>query len=263
MSGWINGCEIAHAVADTPESKFIVTGTILQPRPGNWDATTCHNPFITSFNGKYYLYYMGNSNGKTNTKRIGLAVSDSLYGPWQRMDTPILQPGETGSWDDHCTTNPSVIRYNQQYLLYYKSWNTKEYESAGGSIRGNRKYGLAIADRPEGPYKKYTGNPVIDFSSRGNNAQLEDAFVWHEQNRFHMLARDMGYYNHQYGIIMNSRNGKNGVNQRSHFMRQINILASHLPHRISPAMAALNAPSYCLKTASLLICLQPARVVSL
>jgi len=208
MSGWINGCEIAHAVADTPESKFIVTGTILQPRPGNWDATTCHNPFITSFNGKYYLYYMGNSNGKTNTKRIGLAVSDSLYGPWQRMDTPILQPGETGSWDDHCTTNPLVIRYNQQYLLYYKSWNTKEYESTSGSIRGNRKYGLAIADRPEGPYKKYTGNPVIDFSSRGNNAQLEDAFVWHEQNRFHMLARDMGYYNHQYGIIMNSRNGK-------------------------------------------------------
>lgn len=208
MSGWINGCEVAHAVADTPEAKFTVTGTILQPRPGNWDATTCHNPFITSFNGKYYLYYMGNSNGKTNTKRIGLAVADSLYGPWQRMDTPVLLPGETGSWDDHCTTNPSVIRYKQQHLLYYKSWNTKEYESASGAVRGNRKYGLAIADQPEGPYKKYTGNPVIDFSSRGKNAQLEDAFVWHEQNRFHMLARDMGYYNHQYGIIMNARNGK-------------------------------------------------------
>jgi hypothetical protein len=98
--------------------------------------------------------------------------------------------------------------YYQQYLLYYKSWNTKDYESAGGPIRGNRKYGLAIAEKPEGPYNKYKGNPVIDFSSKGNNAQLEDAFVWHEKNRFHMLARDMGYYNHQYGIIMNARDGR-------------------------------------------------------
>lgn len=208
MSGWINGCEIAHAVADSAESTFTVTGTVLQPRPGNWDATTCHNPFITAFNGKYYLYYMGNSNGKTNTKRIGVAVAGSLYGPWQRQDTPILQPGNNGSWDDHCTTNPSVIYHNHQYFLYYKSWNTKDYNSESGPVKGNRKYGLAVAYQPEGPFIKYNGNPVINFSSRGNNAQLEDAFVWHENNRFHMLARDMGYYNHEYGIIINTGDGK-------------------------------------------------------
>ena len=146
MSGWINGSEIAHAVADNPEAEFKVTGTILAPRQGYWDSTTCHNPFITSFNGKYYLYYMGNSNGKTNTKRIGLAVADLLEGPWQRTDEPILLPGGEGSWDDHCTTNPSVIHHNGKYLLYYKSWNTKDYETASGAIRGNRKYGLAVAD---------------------------------------------------------------------------------------------------------------------
>jgi len=208
MSGWINGSEIAHAVADSPESEFKVTGTILAPRPGFWDSTTCHNPFVTTFNGKYYLYYMGNSNGKTNTKRIGLAIADSLEGPWQRTDAPILLPGAEGSWDDHCTTNPSVIHHNGKYLLYYKSWNTKDYETEKGPIRGNRKYGLAIGDHPEGPFTKYEGNPVIDFSGRGNNAQLEDAFVWHQKNKFHMIARDMGYYNHEYGIIMHSKNGK-------------------------------------------------------
>lgn len=207
MSGWINGCEIAHAVADSPESEFKVIDTVLAPRPGNWDATTCHNPFITRFNNKYYLYYMGNSNGKTNTKRIGLAIADSLYGPWERRDTPILLPGAEGSWDDHCTTNPSVIYHNGKYLLFYKSWNTQEYEKATGSIRGNRKYGLSIADHPEGPFIKYNQNPIIDFSHRGNNAQLEDAFVWHQHNRFFMIARDMGYFNHEYGIIMHSKNG--------------------------------------------------------
>jgi hypothetical protein len=209
MSGWINGSEIAHAVAANAESSFEVTGTILAPRgAGYWDATTCHNPLIKAFNGKYYLYFMGNSNGKTNTKRIGVAVSDSLEGPWIRPEAPLLLPGDTGAWDDHCTTNPAVIQHhNGEYWLYYKSWNTKEYDEATGPIRGNRKYGLAISKNPEGPFVKYDGNPVIDFSAKGNNAQFEDAFIWRENKRYNIIARDMGFFDHESGIILKSKKG--------------------------------------------------------
>lgn len=208
MGGWIRGSEIAHAVADTPESPFTVVGTVLAPRPGYWDATTCHNPLICRDNDKYYLFYMGNSNGKTDTKRIGLAVSDSLYGPWKRSDQPLLNAGLEGSWDDHCTTNPAFIRHpNGKYCLYYKSWNTKEYQQGSGVIRGNRKYGVAFADSPEGPYTKYDGNPVIDFSARGNNCQFEDAFIWREKRKFRIIARDMGFYNHENGLLMQSKDG--------------------------------------------------------
>lgn len=211
MGGWINGSEICHAVADTPESEFKFLETILAPRgPGYWDATTCHNPSIKQVDGKYRLFFMGNSNGKTNTKRIGLATADSLDGPWIRPDEPLLLPGPEGAWDDHCTTNPAFVKHpNGQYWLFYKSWNTKEYEtSTDPLVKGNRKYGLAIADKLEGPYIKYDGNPVIDFSGRGNNAQLEDAFVWPDKGRFKMLARDMGVFNHQYGLYMESKTGK-------------------------------------------------------
>lgn len=210
MSGWINGSEIAHAVSNFPEEPFEVVGTVLAPRgEGFWDATTCHNPLIKVIGNKYYLFYMGNRNGKTDTKRIGVAISDSLYGPWQRVDSPILEPGSTGSWDDHCTTNPALIRHpGGQFWMYYKSWNTQEYvTSTDKSIRGNRKYGLAIAEKPEGPYTKYSGNPVVDFSGLGNNRQLEDAFVWREHGRFWMIARDMGVFSHDVGLIMNSKDG--------------------------------------------------------
>lgn len=208
MGGWINGSEIAHAVASQPEGPYEVLGTILAPRAGFFDATTCHNPLIQKVDNRYCLFYMGNSNGKTNTKRIGLATAASLYGPWERMDAPLLEPGETGAWDDHCTTNPAFIKHpNGQYWLYYKSWNTKAYETDTGPIRGNRKYGLAIADNLKGPYKKHPANPLIDFSALGNNTQLEDAFVWMQQNRFHMIARDMGVFNHENGILMQSRKG--------------------------------------------------------
>jgi hypothetical protein len=209
MGGWIKGSEIAHAVADTPEGPYQFVEIIFSPRAGYFDATTCHNPLIKKVDNKYCLFYMGNSNGKTNTKRIGLAVADSLNGPWQRPDKPLLEAGPEGAWDDHCTTNPAFIKQsNGQYWLYYKSWNTKDYEtSTDPLIKGNRKYGLAIADKLDGPYVKYPGNPVIDFSYKGNNCQFEDAFVWKEKGRLKMIARDMGFFNHEDGIIMKSKHG--------------------------------------------------------
>lgn len=211
MGGWIHQCEIAHALADSAESEFKYLETVLAPRPGFFDATTCHNPHIQLVDDLYCLFYMGNSNGKTNTKRIGLATSKSLNGPWKRTDSPLLEAGETGKWDDHCTTNPAFLRHpNGEYWLYYKSWNTKEYDDADGQkIRGNRKYGLAIAKSVTGPYKKYENNPVIDFSKPGNNEQLEDAFVWFEDGKFKLIARDMGFFNHEYGLYFESGDGLN------------------------------------------------------
>lgn len=209
MGGWIKGSEIAHATSNSPEEPFQYIETILAPRAGYFDATTCHNPLIKKIDNKYCLFYMGNSNGKTNTKRIGLATAPSLNGPWQRTDNPLLEAGETGAWDDHCTTNPAFIKHpNGQYWLYYKSWNTKDYETSADSfIKGNRKYGLAIADKLEGPYIKSDNNPIIDFSAGGNNQQFEDAFVWMENGKFTMIARDMGFYNHENGLLMKSKDG--------------------------------------------------------
>lgn len=210
MGGWIKGSEIGHAVADAPEGPYQFIEILLAPREGFFDATTCHNPSIKKVDGKYCLFYMGNSNGKTNTKRIGLATADSLYGPWKRPDKPLLEPGPTGAWDDHCTTNPAFVKQpNGEYWLYYKSWNTNAYETDPGPIKGNRKYGLAISRQLEGPYLKYSGNPVIDFSGKGNNTQLEDAFVWRDGKRLKMLARDMGWYNHEDGILLQSKDGLN------------------------------------------------------
>ncbi|SFC54134.1 hypothetical protein SAMN05421747_11414 [Parapedobacter composti] len=209
MSGWISKSEIAHAVADSPEGPFAYVGTVLAPRPGFWDATTCHNPLIKQVNGKYCLFYMGNSNGKTNTKRIGLATASSLYGPWERGDAPLLESGAPGEWDDHCTTNPAFVEApDGTCQLFYKSWNTYEYEhSDHPSIRGNRKYGLATAADVHGPYRRHPANPVLDFSSRGGNAQFEDAFVWRENGTYFLIARDMGVYNHEVGLIMESADG--------------------------------------------------------
>lgn len=213
MGGWLNGSEIAHAVADSPESPFEYAETVLAPRgEGYWDGTTCHNPHIREVDGKYCLFYIGNSNRKMDTKRIGLATADSLHGPWLRPDKPLLDvsPGED-AWDNFCTSNPSFLKHpNGQYWLYYKSWNAGEYyHYTDPKIRGNRKYGLAIAEDLQGPFIKYQGNPVIDFSGKGNNTQFEDAYVWYEDGIFKIVSRDMGIFGHTYGLYMESDDGIN------------------------------------------------------
>ncbi len=210
MGGWISRSEIAHAVADSPEGPYQFVSTVLAPRgEGFWDATSCHNPHIQLVDGKYCLFYMGNSNRKTDTKRVGLAISDSLYGPWERMEKPLIEPAGEDAWDNHCTTNPSFIKHpDGQCWLYYKSWNSSEYyNSEHPTVKGNRKYGLAMAQALTGPYQKYGGNPVIDYSSKGDNAQLEDAFVYIEDGKFKMLARDMGFFDHVVGLYLESDDG--------------------------------------------------------
>ncbi|GHE48224.1 glycoside hydrolase family protein [Sphingobacterium griseoflavum] len=215
MSGWIHGSEIAHAVADSPYGTFQHQSVVLTPREGYWDSTTCHNPLIKKVDDTYYLFYMGNSNGKTDTKRIGIATAKHIDGPWERMDEPCLLPGEPGAWDDHCTTNPAFVKGGDgKYWLFYKSWNTAEYQHAKGAIRGNRKYGLAKADHPAGPYERVSRHPILDFSDSPNNAQLEDAYVWQERGAYHLIARDMGFFNHEFGLLLSSKDGLNWSSPR-------------------------------------------------
>lgn len=210
MGGWIHKSEIAHAIADKPEGPYTYVETVLSPREGYFDATTCHNPHIQYLNGTYYLFYMGNSDGTVYTKQIGLAKSKSINGPWIRSDKPILETGETGTWDDCNTTNPAFVSHpNGQAWLYYKSWNKEAYQNEKGAIRANRKYGLAIANNIEGEYKRYENNPVVDFSKYGDNKQVEDAYVYIEDGKFKMLMRDMGYFDHEVGLIFESADGLN------------------------------------------------------
>ena len=112
--GWLTHSEIAHATSKSPAGPWKYKETALSVSgKGNWDAITAHNPKIKYFEGKYYLYYIAtNMGGKDYTEeelvetaktgyshpnwkilrpnqRTGVAVSNSLNGPWSRMESII------------------------------------------------------------------------------------------------------------------------------------------------------------------------------
>ncbi|OON97095.1 MAG: hypothetical protein ATN31_08695 [Candidatus Epulonipiscioides saccharophilum] len=227
--GWLVSCEIAHAIGNSPEGPFKFVDIALEGRGGNhWDSWSIHNPSVYKINDKYVLLYMG-TNGYPSginrddflaqsderqeeirvilrrSKRVGMAISDSANGPWTRIsdEEPLLQAGPPGSWDDVCTSNPAmVVTPEGKYYLYYKGWQE-------GPI-SNRKYGLAISDTLEGPYKKYEGNPIIDFSYLSPRIQCEDAFMWYEDGLYKAIMRGMGVFgNAEDGVYITSKDGIN------------------------------------------------------
>ncbi|WAJ69149.1 glycoside hydrolase family protein [Catenovulum adriaticum] len=208
---WLSHSEIAHAVADKPEGPYTVLGTVLTGRGGShWDADTIHNPTIQKVGDQYALFFIGNNlsdaekydGHHASTQRIGLALSDSLYGPFTRVsEDPILEISENKTdWDSYLTTNPALLQHpNGEYWLYYKAWD--KYND------GMRKMGVAIAKNIKGPYIKHPNNPLVSFADI--KRQVEDAFVYHSNNKFYMVMRDMGVIHPHVGLMLESDDGIN------------------------------------------------------
>lgn len=220
--GWLTCSQVGHAVAASPEGPYEILDTALKGRGGDyWDSTTIHNPTIHKVDGLYYLFYMGNSDGLVTSKRVGVAVSNSLYGPWERMPHPIIPAGRdhVNDWDSAITSNPAFVQSQDGfYRLYYKGFNRSDWDydvnvkglrpgTSETGLHTNRQYGLAVASSPSGPYAKHGSNPIINLRTRLPGAECEDAYVWHEDGRYRMLMRDMGFYNHEYGLMFESDDG--------------------------------------------------------
>ena len=201
---WAIYSEIAYAVADRVEGPYGFVNVALPARGRSfWDGTTTHNPNVLQKDGRFYLFYMGNTGDGTyathrNHQRIGVAVADRPEGPWTRFDRPIVDvSADKTAFDSLCVTNPAAaVRPDGGILLIYKAVEYVEGKTMGGRVR----YGAALADRPAGPYTKRPGHV---FEARGDDAGggdaktwmlAEDPFVWFSARygrRYYAVARDV------------------------------------------------------------------------
>jgi beta-xylosidase len=137
---------------------------------GTWEGASVFTPNILVAEGKYWLFYTGTANDFYDKpfipdSKIGIAVSDSPDGPWEKLATnPALTNSDHAQdFDSHLVDDACLIVRDGKYWCYYKGRQL-------GKGPGYTKMGLAIADKPQGPYLKSEGNPVI----QGNHEVL----VW-------------------------------------------------------------------------------------
>ena len=128
-----------------------------------WDNYGVLTPYIMAYQGKYYLYYTSSRKfpgepwtirGSNNGRHIGLAIADSPNGPWQKLTEPVLSPGKREEWDSYLVDDAHVIVREGQLWLYYKGGD----KNVTGTTT---QWGLAIANRPTGPFVKHKLNPLI------------------------------------------------------------------------------------------------------
>ena len=208
---WVTHSEVAYAISDSPYGGFVPCGIALSAgSKGAWDAGAIHNPTIIEYDGRYYLYYMGNyGNGEywdhRNHQRIGVAVAENPEGPWTRFGRPVLDVTK-GSFDHLVTSNPTVTRGGDgRFYMMYKAVSDGPLPKGGAVICG-----IAIAEHPEGPFVK---QPQPVMVNPENEWSVEDPFLWYQKDRFYALVKDFqGYFTgHEDGSValFESENGVN------------------------------------------------------
>ncbi len=149
-------------------------------KKGAFDAQAVFTPNILKFKNRYYLFYdavkptpgrtdgLFENNSTTDFTNMGVAVADSPDEPWKRISCePIFRYTPDGeSFDSYRVDDSGLVVRDGRIWLYYKGRNLRD--GRGGP--GNTKMGVAFAEKPEGPYKKYTGNPILDKS--------HEVFIW-------------------------------------------------------------------------------------
>lgn len=155
---------------------------------GAYDDRAVFTPEIFVHEGKYYLVYQTvKAPYVVRVKNtIGMAIADSPDGPWEKLPEPILYPADNGEWlgdeddrfkvvtkgdfDSHKVHDPCLMFYKDKFYFYYKGEQMGEGRTFGGR---EIRWGVAIADKPEGPYVKSPYNPITNSG--------HEVCVWHYQ----------------------------------------------------------------------------------
>jgi alpha-L-fucosidase len=188
---WLTHSEVAHAVSESPAGPWKYKETVLQSRgKGHWDAFTVHNPKIKKFDDKYYLYYVSTNMGDKDyteeelietvrtgynhpnwkeylrpNQRTGVAVAESINGPWKRMNQPLIEPSGPITT---LTVNPAITQGKDgKYYLIVKG------DKPGSN---QRNQAMAVSQSPVGPFK-VLDKPVIDYMD------TEDMSLWYDKKR--------------------------------------------------------------------------------
>jgi len=113
---------------------------------GSWDDAHVSHPSVLFNDGKYHLWYVGDSSSQCN---IGYARSTD-GAVWEACPAnPVLQDGLGDVWDGDYVTQPSVLYDGTQYRMWYVGYD-------GRNMR------IGYATSVDGVvWQKHASNPVI------------------------------------------------------------------------------------------------------
>lgn len=226
FGGWLTHSEIARAVSDHPAGPYRFVERVIPCRGEfGWNQLNAHNVKIKRFGRRYYLYFIATNDGGLglteedlaetargyfrarywrllrNNQRTGVAVADSLQGPWRIHERPVIEPNGPIA---NVTVNPAIWQApDGRFMMIVKG----DYPPSGFG------QALGIADSPLGPFHI---QPELVF-----DRYSEDVSVWHDPARglFYGILHDR----QGFGLIAS----KDGVHWRD--ARHFRAIGKRIP----------------------------------
>ena len=98
------------------------------------DLSVPYTAFVSSVlvedDGTWILYYYTVDNAVTwetmTDGSIGRATAPTPTGPWTADDEMVLVAGDDNAWDSYCVQNPTVLRTDQGYVMYYTGYSDRQ-----------------------------------------------------------------------------------------------------------------------------------------
>ena len=132
------------------------------------------DPEAVVFNKQYWVYPTYSAPYKEQVFLDAFSSQDLTS--WKKhphvLDTAAVKWAKKAMWA------PAIIEKDRQYYLFFGANDIQSDKESGG-------IGVAVADRPEGPYKDHIGKPLID--SFHNGAQPIDQFVFKDKDGQHYI----------------------------------------------------------------------------
>lgn len=151
---------ICSATAVSAQKKTPLSGNPLFP---GWYA----DPEGVVWDNKYWIYPTYSAPYDKQVFFDAFSSTDLIT--WTKH--PAVLDTTAVKWAKRAMWAPSVIKKNNQYFLFFGANDIQSDNEYGG-------IGVAVADKPEGPFRDHLGKPLIDKFYNG--AQPIDQFVFHD-----------------------------------------------------------------------------------
>ncbi len=161
---------------------FIITITILITLQAgaqeNKNKTTSGNPVFSGwyadpeaavFGNQYWIYPTYSNKYEEQVFFDAFSSPDLVH--WTKHEK-ILDTANV-KWAKRAVWAPAIIEKDKKYFLFFGANDIQNDQQYGG-------IGVAVSDKPEGPFKDYLGKPLIDKFYNG--AQPIDQFVFHDKD---------------------------------------------------------------------------------
>ncbi|MFB6938314.1 family 43 glycosylhydrolase [Streptomyces chartreusis] len=141
------------------------------------------DPDIAIYDGKYWVFPTASKPYAEQTHLDAFSSTDLVH--WTKHSNVLTTADVT--WAKYAVWAPAPVERDGKYYLYFAANDIQNNSQLGG-------IGVAVADRPEGPYKDALGKPLISQFHNGAQPIDQDVFIdddgqaymyyggWHHNN---------------------------------------------------------------------------------